>query len=1293
MDFNRKNELQEIYDFSSLNKEILDDLIKKIKNKRIVPYIGAGMSVLFEDENIYPTWGTFLDKTSEHLSPDALTSFNKLDFENKAEFLDNNIKGISFTEILKNSFSPDYLYGTEISKDDLTSKPAYMLPYIFDSDLILTTNFDYVIKRMYELHDQNIEPLEPHSIYNSGIDTITLKLRGEFEDVILFHIHGRVSKTTNSIIITKSQYEKAYSNKDLVEVLKKVYKDNIILYLGCGLNNDRPLDVLRDTIKNEPNYSNYAIVAYRKNENKKEDEIKLEVESRREQLLNDYKIKSIIYPDNNEHKYLKVILDYITYKVNETKYKEYLKLNSDYSQFTEMKNDELLEGLFEFNSETIKEYSKINEVYKDSYFRMSSDFRCIISSILTNNTDTIQAKDSNNDFVDDIKKAIDFGEQIIYISGQGGIGKTTELLSLAIEYKNEKKSRTFAIQLGNKNDNSVVNYLCKLVNNTKEKKPNIKVFIDNPYENTEQVKRILDLCIKNQNLQVILAERTERLDIISDEIMSEIYYPSAMLFLLQSSKTEYHFNKITYYISKHKIRNYRIDYGWKDTILHKIFQNNNADMELLATVMNKVNTNEISIIESFVTIAVEYNRQIDYSNYIAKPPKIILDWGEWKKIFSDDEEREGEKNEKYYKLSDIFRFVAVLDLFKVKTSLELISNLTGIEATKLDKILKDKLPSRKGEPAIYANENGYNFVLLKNDSISSLYFKVEKNDAATCLTEILSYLDEYSIIKYEKMIFKRRYIQGEAEILFNIPVFKLVNIFLENEEYCKVLENNNRLYSLQLAKIWSEKDENKIRKEWAELLSVYNHNEEIGAKVWLSCIDDCERRKIDIPDNFGLKDSQTFKVFFNSKKNNSDMVDITDKYFECIFSNPELNKNQTITIFFFERLLFHLLDERAAFSRKLNHVIDYIDYQKIDKLLSKLDSYMFNRKLHNKSFENYSLNMYQVIADYNPKDIHSRMRLVKKYTDKGKLEEAYDLCQYILDNLSDTNLPTINSLMAILIKNNRKKQIADNKIQEDVETLYEKGINNCKTKKEEAILSITYAGYLLDISNYELAQEKLLYVINDLKEDLGSAYTNLATLYFYSYKHNYLFSIKKAKKYYEKAMNLDIVDVGTVVLYAFYNYQIGNLDVAKQLYEQANQRNPQNKNNQKMLKIIVNEEKKFLNLRKHEFTYFDNIKELAKDFTKNPNKMDDNYYENDVFLLLINWLEDDSFISSDIEDVKQIILTLQNSTYFKYKRDIICYRLIQSVEKKLIDLGYGKTNSKENIKSMCWYIRKFCING
>lgn len=284
---------EEIMAFNApYNQMNFDSLIKEIKlNNNIIPYVGAGTSMLFE--NIYPSWGGFLETTFEkYCLKEKKTEFYKLSYEEKADYLYEKLGPISFNDHLKHTFGEKYLNGTSAC---FYEKAIYLLPLIFNNNLILTTNYDKVIEKMYQLNNILLTTLHPghKEALNNSLRTNKL---------LLYKIHGDISEPT-SIILTKDQYDKVYQDDRFKSELKKIFVGKQMFFLGCSLQKDRPLDLMKEILEN--GMVNYAIISCDDSH----------YEMRRKELEKQYNIKAIIYPDGR-HECLRILLEKIVEHVN-----------------------------------------------------------------------------------------------------------------------------------------------------------------------------------------------------------------------------------------------------------------------------------------------------------------------------------------------------------------------------------------------------------------------------------------------------------------------------------------------------------------------------------------------------------------------------------------------------------------------------------------------------------------------------------------------------------------------------------------------------------------------------------------------------------------------------------------------------------------------------------------------------------------------------------------------------------------------------------------------------------------
>lgn len=324
---------EEIMDFNKpYNQKNFDDLVEGIKCKRVVPYIGAGMSMLFED--IYPLWGVFLNNTRNvFLGDEEKIVFDKIDdYEEQADFLFKEIGQRSFSKHLKMIFGQDKLDLRD--ENDFIDKSVYLIPMIFDSGLIITTNYDKVLEKIYVLHNKTLTVSHP-----GHFEALNNALRNG--ELVLYKIHGDITESITSIVLTKEQYETVYSNIELKKMLTQVYTSKEILFLGCSLQKDRPLELLCKV--SEAGMGHYAIIPV-SNEKKK---------TRRVDLENEYYTQSIMYPEG-KHEAVRIILEHIAELVVPEAYQKLKKASLDGNSAKSLSNQLTEEWFHKQNDMQIK---------------------------------------------------------------------------------------------------------------------------------------------------------------------------------------------------------------------------------------------------------------------------------------------------------------------------------------------------------------------------------------------------------------------------------------------------------------------------------------------------------------------------------------------------------------------------------------------------------------------------------------------------------------------------------------------------------------------------------------------------------------------------------------------------------------------------------------------------------------------------------------------------------------------------------------------------------------------------
>lgn len=285
---NERITFEEIMDFHVDNRRTFNSIVSNIQN--IVPFIGAGLSAF-----AYPLWNDFLEDVFKKLNWEEKREFftNKLKrgkYEEAASFLSKERGPVSFNEDIRESFAPYKLNAPDV-KSLLEKQAVYLLPIIFRG-LVITTNFDRVLEKVYE---SNITPFDGNVAHPGHNEMLNLALRAH-NRTTLYKFHGDISEV-NRLVLTKESYDKNYDiNSDLVSELTKCFNQKCILFLGCSLNKDRTMSILQTAL--EEGVENYAII-----DCKKED-----CRNKSRELAN-RGIHTILYDEKDRKEAVRVILE------------------------------------------------------------------------------------------------------------------------------------------------------------------------------------------------------------------------------------------------------------------------------------------------------------------------------------------------------------------------------------------------------------------------------------------------------------------------------------------------------------------------------------------------------------------------------------------------------------------------------------------------------------------------------------------------------------------------------------------------------------------------------------------------------------------------------------------------------------------------------------------------------------------------------------------------------------------------------------------------------------------------
>lgn len=310
------------------NRELIIE-IKENKNN-IIPFIGAGIS---RGCGLY-SWSELLEKlASSYFSEIEIEDLKKL---NSLKFADKIIEKAGNTSMvmrkIRSIFNSASIHYTEI---------PYILLEEF-SPLLVTTNYDNILETVSgNCQKGKITPLLP-CLQGQVNDAIQLNERK------LLKIHGSIEEPS-SFVFSSEQYELSYEEDGLIaRYLKRIFEGKRVLFVGCSIEEDKTIEVLKTCIEQNDNLVHYAILP-RPTENNKFIERNIQ--------LTKLGIQPIYFPENEYDDVGKLL--------------NFLSDNNQFICFIKMYLNEIIGSTYDDSDEDIKYYfdiliSIVNRAYYET---------------------------------------------------------------------------------------------------------------------------------------------------------------------------------------------------------------------------------------------------------------------------------------------------------------------------------------------------------------------------------------------------------------------------------------------------------------------------------------------------------------------------------------------------------------------------------------------------------------------------------------------------------------------------------------------------------------------------------------------------------------------------------------------------------------------------------------------------------------------------------------------------------------------------------------------------------------
>lgn len=316
------------------NNEVRLNTIKNHK-RNIVPFIGAGVSCGCG----LLTWYELLEELAkDYFSQQEIKKLSELA---AIEFVDEIVKKAGNISAIAHRIS-EIFASREINISDV----PYILLEEF-SPLIVTTNYDDIIEQAST------------KVPRGKIAALLPCLRGQFSSAIqlneykLLKIHGSIEEST-SFVISSQQYDAAYRENGLVEsYLRNIFSGKRVFFVGCSLEEDRTLEILKKCVEKNKELVHYAI-----NPRPEEEKDYLQ----RNAHLMSLGIYPIYFPQN-DYGAISKLLNYIA---EENKFAKAIRVYI--TEITDIKDDSNIKVLYSILSETFYEVAnKYEELYNIDY--------------------------------------------------------------------------------------------------------------------------------------------------------------------------------------------------------------------------------------------------------------------------------------------------------------------------------------------------------------------------------------------------------------------------------------------------------------------------------------------------------------------------------------------------------------------------------------------------------------------------------------------------------------------------------------------------------------------------------------------------------------------------------------------------------------------------------------------------------------------------------------------------------------------------------------------------------------
>jgi len=199
----------------------------------------------------FPSWTSFLTTLAAQCGKTVRVAelLANDEYEEAAEVVEAGLSKEIFSDRVTHTF------GKRRSQSCTVSGPVLALPDLC-SGAVITTNFDRILERVFlEAGSQFTQ-----TVWGAHVDSV----RNALADgkPYLIKIHGDAEERSGRVL-TRSEFDSHYAKgnpNNLRAQLGLLFRERTLLFLGCSLANDRPMEVLFEALQQAAGLKHFALL-------------------------------------------------------------------------------------------------------------------------------------------------------------------------------------------------------------------------------------------------------------------------------------------------------------------------------------------------------------------------------------------------------------------------------------------------------------------------------------------------------------------------------------------------------------------------------------------------------------------------------------------------------------------------------------------------------------------------------------------------------------------------------------------------------------------------------------------------------------------------------------------------------------------------------------------------------------------------------------------------------------------------------------------------------------------------